>query len=240
MKELARVPKPTAPGLIPLITRGVRSWGPSIAPRRASRSPPFASVRCCLPLPSTIRFSSDIPIATAHPGGFLSDVARRFKAGGGCHLADAGRNPAPTDMSATEGPAEQDNEPGLFAPRPGGRSRPVSRSRSRNNSRSLVDDDQMPEFFRINTIRNLKVKEGIEVFSMWIFVRFLFYHAAYPISLPFVFLFDGSCFAYNMAFLPTADRRGLVVFGMQIVTAVVLWLIPAPLFTEFDFDEPAI
>ncbi|GAB5356212.1 hypothetical protein AAMO2058_000271300 [Amorphochlora amoebiformis] len=59
---------------------------------------------------------------------------------------------------------------------------------------------------------------------MWIFVRFLFYHAAYPISLPFVFLFDGSCFAYNMAFLPTADRRGLVVFGMQIVTAVVLWM----------------
>eukprot|EP00471_Norrisiella_sphaerica_P003785 CAMPEP_0184491580 /NCGR_PEP_ID=MMETSP0113_2-20130426/20776_1 /TAXON_ID=91329 /ORGANISM="Norrisiella sphaerica, Strain BC52" /LENGTH=695 /DNA_ID=CAMNT_0026875999 /DNA_START=46 /DNA_END=2133 /DNA_ORIENTATION=- len=78
------------------------------------------------------------------------------------------------------------------------------------------------EFHRVPTIRNLKVRQGIENFNTTIFITHFLYHALFPLTIPIVYFFENPNKCYNYAFLPTRELRTTMVFTFQLITAVCI------------------
>uniref|UniRef100_A0A7S4DZN0 Uncharacterized protein n=1 Tax=Lotharella globosa TaxID=91324 RepID=A0A7S4DZN0_9EUKA len=82
------------------------------------------------------------------------------------------------------------------------------------------------------TMRNLKVRAGIEAFSSTVFVRFTLYHLLFPLSLPVVWAIDGVHMTRNLCFLPSLSDKDVnanfmqqLVNGCFVIALVGLWVI---------------
>eukprot|EP00466_Bigelowiella_natans_P002909 jgi/Bigna1/86568/estExt_fgenesh1_pg.C_110234 len=113
---------------------------------------------------------------------------------------------------ANEGQEQEEEQPGLLL-------KSKSRAPSRVASRR-VSGAPSP-VARRNTIRDIKINEGLDSFSFPVFFRFFCYHFVFPLSIPFVLMLEGWAMASNLCFIPAwSDKKKLAVFVSQCVPAI--------------------
>eukprot|EP00466_Bigelowiella_natans_P011230 jgi/Bigna1/72069/fgenesh1_pg.18_\ len=121
---------------------------------------------------------------------------------------------------------EPGDEPGLYE------------ERSRRSSRAASHKPSHVDSMR-STIRNIKVSEGIETFSTSVFLRFFFYHALFPATIPVAYLVDGENMLKNLCFIPRFDNRlNVGTFLIQLFAATAVWILIGLYATDPDPPEP--
>ncbi|GAB5356644.1 hypothetical protein AAMO2058_000307200 [Amorphochlora amoebiformis] len=126
-------------------------------------------------------------------------------------------------LASSDGTSDDaDNEPGLYeaaavADEVRNNGSPAHTPHHSHKDHITSPRHDQHELFREPTIRNIRISKGIESFNSGIFLRFFLYHALYPASIPFVYLFDGPHYVRNLCFIPTSHPVSIVVFIIQVV-----------------------